>query len=152
MRRRSYSPGFAEGSLLTRGLFDAGLREVIALEQERHVSNAGERIGENITQIEACGVVTLSVSPVGLRRDGYLRRVDRLDRDIGFVQERQRGIEQNVVSTRDGSEFHGRAGGDQDSARIPNHVPKILSLFLGQKENQYRRRVDSDHLGRPRSS
>ena len=138
MRSESCWPDFDEESLLTHGLVDAGLREIVSLEQKRYVSDPGQCIGEYIAQIEARTVVALSVPSICLRRDGYLRRVDRLDRDIGFIQERQRGIEQGVVSTRDGSEFHGRAGGDQDSACIPDHVPKFRSLFLGQKENQYR--------------
>ena len=115
---------------------DAG--GVSSYEQKRYVADSGQCISEYIAQIEGRTVVAPSVLSAGLCRDNDLRRVDRLDRDIGFIQERQRGVEQRVVSTRDGGEFHGRAGGDQDSARIPDHVPKFLSLFLGQKENQYR--------------
>lgn len=97
-------------------------------------------------------MVALSVAPVGLRRDGHLSRIDRFDGDVGLIQERQCGIEERVVPTRDGGELDGCAGGNHDAAGITDRIPEFPSLFLGQKERQYRRGVEGDHRGRPRSS
>ena len=44
--------------------------------------------------------MALAKAAVGLRRDGRLRRVDRLDGDVRFIQERVHGFEQRVVPSR----------------------------------------------------
>jgi hypothetical protein len=67
---------------------DIRLGEIIALEQEGLARRAGQRVGENIAEIEAGGVTSLAEASVSPSRLGHLLRIDGDHDDLGLVDQR----------------------------------------------------------------
>jgi hypothetical protein len=67
---------------------DIGLGEIIAFEQERLASRAGERVGEHVAEIETGGVTALAEASVRASRFGHVFRINGDDHNVGFLDER----------------------------------------------------------------
>src|SRR3989442_5205257 len=80
------SPSERKSGMLTPSdhATDIRLGEIIALEQERLARRAGQRVGENIAEIEAGGVTSLAEASVSPSRLGHMLRIDVDHDDLGL--------------------------------------------------------------------
>ena len=132
--------------------FDVGSGEVVALEQQRQSSRAGQRVGEDIPEIEAGRMTSLAEAAAGLRRRRGLFSIDRLDHDERFVQEVPNALVEELIATRYRDQLDDRHRRDQDTTGAGDGGPKSRSIRLAPQNADERRGVDDDHLGNPCSS
>ena len=126
--------------------------EVVALEQQRQSSRAGQRVGEDVPEIEAGRMTSLAEAAVGLRRCRGLLPIDRLDHDERFVQKVPNALVEDLIATRYRDQLDDRRRRDQDATGAGDGGLKSRSIRLAPQNADDRRGVDDDHLGNPCSS
>lgn len=131
---------------------DIGLREVVAFEQQRQSTRLGERIAEEIAEIQ-CGrmAAALSVSDErGIGRVG-LRLSGRDDFEHGQAQhvihQNDRALATPAVD--DHSRLDDRHAADQDLVGVHDDLDERGALWFREYDGDDRRSIDDDHLGRP---